>query len=104
MKNQNKKNMFLINFKAFKKNNSAVRLSKFIIYKTVNVITHFVIIIVSYLAFIRLLFVELGFHQIRRKYIVYYYYYTTNVSVLSLFAGKRKMIHISKELNPIDLP
>ena len=36
---------------------SAVRLAKFIIYKTFNVITHFVIIIVSYLALIRLPFV-----------------------------------------------
>ena len=88
MKNQNKKNMFLINFKAFKKKKSAARSSKFIIYKTVNVITHFVIIIVSYLALIRLLFVELCFHQIRRKYILYYYYYyTTNVNVLPLFVG-----------------
>ena len=96
--------MFSINFKAFKKKKSAVRLAKFIIYKTVNVITHFVIIVVSYLALIRLLFVELGFHQIRRKYILYYYDYTTNVNVLSLFVGKRKMVHICKELYPIDLP
>ena len=32
---------------------------------------HFVIIIVSYLALIRLIFVELGFPQIKRKYIQY---------------------------------
>ena len=78
-------------------------LAKFIIYKTLNVITHFVIIIVSSLALIRLPFVELGFHQIKRKYILHYSYYTTNVNVLSLFVGKRKMVHICKELYPIDL-
>ena len=51
----------------------AVSLAKFIIYKFVYVIIHFVIIIVSYLALIRPLFVELGFRQIKRKYILYYY-------------------------------
>ena len=53
----------------------AVSLAKFIIYKLVYII-HFVIIIViiivSYLALIRPLFVELGFRQIKRKYILYY--------------------------------
>ena len=34
-------------------------------------IIHFVIIIVSYLALIRLRFVELGFRQIKRKYMQY---------------------------------
>ena len=48
-------------------------LAKFIIYKTVYVIIHFVIIIVSYLALIRLIFVVLGFCQMKRKYILYYY-------------------------------
>ena len=38
-----------------------------------DVIIHFFIIIVSYLALIRPLFVELGFPQIKRKYIVYYH-------------------------------
>ena len=52
-------------------------LAKFIIYKTVYVIIHFVIIIVSYLALIRLLFVALGFRQIKRKYTLYYYTYYT---------------------------
>ena len=53
---------------------AAVSLAKFIIYKIiVYVVIHFVIIIVSYLALIRRLFVELGFHQIKRKYILYYY-------------------------------
>ena len=50
----------------------AVSLAKFIIYKFVYDIVHFVII-VSYLALIRPLFVELGFRQIKRKYILYYY-------------------------------
>ena len=50
----------------------SVSLAKFIIYKIVYVIIHFVIIIVSYLALIRLLFLELGFRQIKRKYILYY--------------------------------
>ena len=49
----------------------AVSLAKLIIYKIVQVIIHFVIIIVSYLALIRLRFVELGFRQIKRKYIQY---------------------------------
>ena len=55
------------------KKKPAVSLAKFIIYKFVYVIIHFVIIIVSYLALIRPLFVELGFCQIKRKYILYYY-------------------------------
>ena len=38
-----------------------------------GVIINFFIIIVSYLALIRPLFVELGFPQIKRKYIVYYH-------------------------------
>ena len=96
--------MFLINFEAFKKKICSKVSKVSIIYKTFNVITHFVIIIVSYLALIRLPFVELGFHQIKRKYTLHYYYYTTNVNVLSLFVGKRKMVHICKELYPIDLP
>ena len=50
----------------------AVSLAKFNIYKIVYVIKHFVIIIVSYLALIRLLFLELGFRQIKRKYMLYY--------------------------------
>ena len=45
----------------------AVRLIKFILYKSVYVIIHYVIIIASHVALIRLLFVELGFRQIRRK-------------------------------------
>ena len=49
----------------------AVSLAKFIIYKIVDVIIHFVVIIASYLALIRLLFVELGSHQIKKKYIQY---------------------------------
>ena len=51
----------------------AVSLAKFIIYKLVYIIIHFVIIIVSYLALIRPLFVELHFRQIKRKYILYCY-------------------------------
>ena len=42
------------------------------IYKIVYVIIHFVIVIVSYLVLIRLLFVELGFRQIKIKHILYY--------------------------------
>ena len=34
---------------------------------------HLVIIIASYLALIKLPFVELGFFQIKIKYIIYYY-------------------------------
>ena len=49
----------------------AVSLPKFIIYKIVYVVIHFVIIIVSYLALIGLLLVEIGFCQIKRKYIKY---------------------------------
>ena len=64
--------MFLIIFKAFKKK-TCRKLAKFIIYKIVYAITHFVIIIVSYLTLIRKLFVGLGFRQIKRKYILYYY-------------------------------
>ena len=59
------------NFQALKKK-PAVSLAKFIIYKIVYVIIHFAIIIVSNLALIRLLFVELGFHQIKRRYMIYY--------------------------------
>ena len=44
----------------------AVSSVKFIIYKITYVIIHFVIIIVSYLALIRLIFVELGFGQIKK--------------------------------------
>ena len=53
----------------------AVSLPKFIICKIVYVINciHFFVIIVSYLALIRLLFVQLGFRHIKRKYILYYY-------------------------------
>ena len=44
-----------------KKKKCTVCLEKFIINKTAYVIIHFVIIIVRYLALIRLLFVEQGF-------------------------------------------
>ena len=54
----------------------AVSLAKFIIYKLVYIIIHFVIIIVSYLALIRPLFVELGFRQIKKKNTILLYYYT----------------------------
>ena len=61
----------LTNFKAFKKK-IAVSLAKFIIYKSVYVIKHFVTIII-YFALVRLLFGELGFRQIKRKYLLDYY-------------------------------
>ena len=57
---------------------SAASLPKFIICKIIYVIIPFVIIIVSYLALIRLLFVELGIRQIKRKYILYH---TTKLSL-----------------------
>ena len=61
----------LVNFKALQKK-PAVSVEKFIIYKSVYITTHLVIIIVSYLALIRLLFAELGFSQIKREYILYH--------------------------------
>ena len=61
----------LTNFKAFKKK-IAVSSAKFIIYKSVYVIMHFATIII-YFALVRLLFGELGFRQIKRKYILDYY-------------------------------
>ena len=56
----------------------AASLPKFIICKIIYVMIPFVIIIVSYLALIRLLFVELGICQIKRKYILYH---TTKLSL-----------------------
>ena len=46
-----------------------VSLEKFFIDKIVYGIIPFIIIIVSYLAVIRLLFVQSGFRKIKRKYI-----------------------------------
>ena len=75
IKNQKPKNQKKI--KAFKKK-PAASLPKFIICKIIYVMIPFVIIIVSYLALIRLLFVELGICQIKRKYILYH---TTKLSL-----------------------
>ena len=63
-----------------KKPCSVLSLARSIIYKIVYVIIHFVIIIVSYLALIRVLFVGLGFRQTKRKYIQYN---TTQYNVLT---------------------
>ena len=68
--------MIIINFKALKKKKPPVSWASFIIYK-IEYVMHFVISIVSYLALIRLLFVELGVFQIKRKY------YTTILLYLS---------------------
>ena len=71
-KNKKKKRLKLLRKKP------AASLPKFIICKIIYVMIPFVIIIVSYLALIRLLFVELGICQIKRKYILYH---TTKLSL-----------------------
>ena len=63
----------LIDFLKLLRKKPAVSLAKFVFYKIILYVIHFVIIIVTYLALIRLLFVELGFRQIKRKYILCYY-------------------------------
>ena len=68
IKNKTKNNVKLILKLLRKKKKPAGSLAKFIIYKIAQVIIHLAIIIVSYLALIRLRFVELGFHHIK-KYI-----------------------------------
>ena len=70
-KNKTKKRL-----KLFRKK-PAASLPKFIICKIIYVIIPFVVIIVSYLDFIRLLFVGPGSRQIKRKYILYH---TTKLS------------------------
>ena len=61
-----------VKLKAFKNKTCSVwSLARFIIYKIVYVIIHFSIFIFGYLALIRLQLVELGFRQIKRKYIQY---------------------------------
>ena len=74
IKNQKKKKKRL---KLLRKKPTA-SLPKFIICKIIYVIIPFVITIVSYLALIRLLFVELGIRQMKRKYILYH---TTKLSL-----------------------
>ena len=63
----------------------AVSLPKLIIYKIVYVVIHFVIIIVSYLALIGLLLVDIGFYQIKRKYIIIIIIIIIVIIIITLF-------------------
>ena len=65
----------------------AINLAKFIIYKIVYVSIHVAIIIVTYLALIRLLFVEIGFCQIKRKYRLYY------CTAIHIYSGSYALIN-----------
>ena len=70
IQHQKQKQKKLIDFKAFLKK-TCCKFSKVNYLQIVQVIIHFVIIIVSYLSLIRLQFVGLGFRQIKSKYIQY---------------------------------
>ena len=76
---------FQLFFLKLSRRKPAVSLANFIIYKVVYIIIHFVIIIVSYQALIRLPFVELGFRQIKRKC------YTT-IAILTYGSEKTRIL------------